>query len=297
MFDQRVEIDLKRLNENKADRDVQLRVERFAGRVATVNAWILSNATHALVIDALRCESEAGDLASRIESSRRELWGVLVTHGHADHYTGLRVLHERFPKARIMAASQSVKDDIVGCCHWVEAAEPHAGSQNADGSCDPATEFDYARMIKVINNGHLDLPGGGRLEVRVDHFLVEAPHMTTVYVPQSSAFFAADLVYNGVHVRAGPGVARCNIETWIKSLAELKARFANSNITVYPGHGPAGGIELFDAIRCYLLDFLAAADAARTNDEVADRMVRIYPAHEQADGFLLESAAFHGPGA
>ena len=55
--------------------------------------------------------------------------------------------------------------------------------------------------------------------------------------------------------------------------------------------------ELLDVIRNYLSDDLgAAADAAGSNAEMTDRVLGLYPAHEQAD-FLLAYSAMrtHGP--
>src|SRR5271170_7537272 len=82
-----------------------LTITRFAGRTASVNSWIVANATQAFVIDALRSESEAAELAETVKATGKTLWGVLVTHGHPDHYIGVRTLKERFPDARVVVAS------------------------------------------------------------------------------------------------------------------------------------------------------------------------------------------------
>ncbi len=63
-----------------------LTITRFAGHAASVNSWVITNATHAFVIDALRSESEAAELAETIRATGKTLHGVLVTHGHPDHY-------------------------------------------------------------------------------------------------------------------------------------------------------------------------------------------------------------------
>jgi hypothetical protein len=141
----------------------------------------------------------------------------------------------------------------------------------------------------------LELPGGSRLEIRSDYPAIEAAHMTTVYLPQANALFTADIVYNGVHAWAGAGVTRENIANWLKVIAELKARFTHTGVTLYPGHGTPGGIELLDVIRSYLSDFLAAAEAAKSNDDMTSRLTSLYPAHEQADFLLAYSVQLHGP--
>lgn len=274
----------------------RLTITRFAGRTASVNSWIVTNTTHALVIDALRSESEAVELAETVKATGKTLWGVLVTHGHPDHYIGVRILKERFPNARIVVASQVVKDDIIGFSMWMESVgwleqiprmKPKSTSV-PDG-------FDYNATIEVLDRSVLELPGGGRLEIRSDYPAIEAAHMTTVYLPQANVLFTADIVYNGVHAWAGAGVTRENIANWQKVIAELKVRFAHTGVTLYPGHGAPGGVELLDVIRGYLNDFLAAADVAKSNADMIGRLTSLYPAHEQADFLLAHSVQLRGP--
>ena len=50
-----------------------LTVTRFAGRKASVNAWIVANASHALLIDTLRSEQEAAELAEIVAALDRTL--------------------------------------------------------------------------------------------------------------------------------------------------------------------------------------------------------------------------------
>jgi glyoxylase-like metal-dependent hydrolase (beta-lactamase superfamily II) len=271
-------------------------IARFAGRTASVNSWIVTNAMHALVIDALRSESEAAELADTVKATGKTLWGVLVTRGHPDHYIGLRTLKEHFPDARVVVASQAVKDDIIGFSMWMESVGwldqiPHMkpiSAANPDG-------FDYGAAIDVLDGPVLEMPCGGRLEINTNYPAIEAAHMTTIHLPQANALFTADIVYNGVHAWAGAGVTRENIANWQRVVADLKARFAHTGVTLYPGHGAPGGVELLDVIRGYLGDFLAAADAAKSNASMRERLTALYQAHEQADFLLAHSVQNHGP--
>jgi hypothetical protein len=68
-------------------------------------------------------------------------------------------------------------------------------------------------------------------------------------------------------------------------------------VTLYPGHGKPGGVELFDVMRTYLDDFTAAIDAARRDADATLRITKLYPGHAQADFLLAHSVAFHGPDA
>lgn len=273
-----------------------INITRFAGREASVNAWIVSNASHSLLIDALRSESEAEELAGVIAATGKTLWAILVTHGHPDHYIGLRVLNEHFPQARILVAREEIKADIIGFSSWMESvgwldgiARMKVKSEaNPDG-------FDYAARIEVIDTDDITLPGGGTLDINASYPAMECSHMTTLHMPEACALFTADLVYNGVHPWLGQGVGLAEIAAWSQSIADLKMQYGRSGVTIYPGHGAAGGPELLDHIRTYLSDFVAAANVAESNDALTARISALYPGAEQADFLLAYSVLNHGP--
>jgi glyoxylase-like metal-dependent hydrolase (beta-lactamase superfamily II) len=268
----------------------------FTGREANVNAYIVLNSSHAVVIDTLRNREEAAELAAIVRQTRRTLETILVTHGHPDHYIGLRTLKEAFPSARIVVASDAVKHDIMEFSTWMDGIgwldqQPQMKPRNAqtpDG-------FDYQSAIEVLGGKTLELTGGGEIQLRTDYPSVECAHMTTAFVPELNALFASDLCYHGVHAWAGPSVMREHLANWIGVLGELKSQFSGTGVRVYPGHGKASDASLFDAMRIYLSDFIGAVDAEPTNAAAIERMKRLYPGFAQDDFLLLHSVNFHGP--
>jgi glyoxylase-like metal-dependent hydrolase (beta-lactamase superfamily II) len=276
----------------------KLKIERFAGREANVNAYIIHNATNAVVVDSLRNRAEAAELAEAVRASGRTLQAILVTHGHPDHYIGSRTLKEAFPSARILVASEAIKTDTINFSTWMESVgwldqQPQMKPKSAatpDG-------FDYARQIEVLEGGRLALQGGGDLEVRSDYPATESGHMATIFVPDQKTLLTSDLTYHGVHAWAGQGVLREHIANWVRVLGDLKAKYADPDVVVLPGHGAPSDPTLFDRMRVYLDDFISAVDGERTDADALARMKKLYPGFEQ-EGFLLaHSVAFHGPDA
>jgi glyoxylase-like metal-dependent hydrolase (beta-lactamase superfamily II) len=275
-----------------------MNVERFAGKEANVNAYIIRNASHAIVVDSLRNREEAAELGEAIRASGRKLQAIFVTHGHPDHYIGSRTLKEMFPGARILVATEAIKADMQGFSAWMDSvgwldkqAQMKPKSAAAPGG------FDYGREIEVLGTGSLVLEGegGGVIEVRSDYPATESGHMTTLYVPALKTLLTSDLVYHGVHAWAGQGVLREHIANWIRVLGELKDRFSDPDIRVLPGHGAPSDARLFDAMRSYLEDFVAAVSSEASDAAALERMKRLYPSFAQ-EGFLLaQSVAFHGP--
>jgi hypothetical protein len=66
-------------------------------------------------------------------------------------------------------------------------------------------------------------------------------------------------------------------------------------VKVFPGHGMASDRTLFDSMRAYLNDFIAAVDGEPTNAAAIERMRRLYPGYAQEEFLLLQSVTFHGP--
>jgi glyoxylase-like metal-dependent hydrolase (beta-lactamase superfamily II) len=63
----------------------------------------------AVLVDALMTVAEAEALASWVALHHRNLTTIYITHGHFDHFAGLSVLLQRFPKARAIATPKSVQ--------------------------------------------------------------------------------------------------------------------------------------------------------------------------------------------
>ena len=76
--------------------------------------WVANTVTliygehDALLVDTFLSEAQTAELADWIASSGKRLSTIYITHAHADHFFGLKLLRDRFPEARAIAPPQVV---------------------------------------------------------------------------------------------------------------------------------------------------------------------------------------------
>lgn len=274
----------------------EMSIQAFAGEEASVNSYIITNDSHAIVVDTLRNGAEAAKLADMVRSTGKAVQAIFITHGHPDHFIGMRTMKEAFPQARILVARPEIKADIIGFAGWMESIGWLEGQpQMKPRSATNPDGFDYAGLIEIHSGQHISLTGGGEIEIESHYHDVECAHMSTLFVPSLDALLSSDLVYNGVHIWAGQGVERPHLANWSLALGNLKNRFSDKPLTVYPGHGRRTDIRVLDTLRVYIQDFLAAVDSETSNAGAKARMIRLYPDFLEPDFLLEYSIVNHGP--
>jgi glyoxylase-like metal-dependent hydrolase (beta-lactamase superfamily II) len=271
-----------------------INVEQFSGTEANVNAFILSNNDHLIVVDLLRNSAEAEVFADQVDATGKTPTAIFITHGHPDHYLGLGVFHRRFPTVPVLVATQEIKDDIIGFTTWMdsvgwlenEAAMKVRSDSNQDG-------FPYADILQVLVGSELRLPGSLEpIVVRADYAGNECGHMTTLSIESQKVLLASDLIYDRVHAWCGSGVDIASINQWIAILNTTKNETGHG-WTLFAGHGQKGGIELIDNMTTYLQTFLKVTASATSQQDAIDQLIAKFPGFHQADFLLVHSVAFH----
>jgi len=70
---------------------------------APISATLISGEQDAVLVDAMLTSDQALALGSWIAARNRTLTTIYITHGHGDHFFGLGLLLDRFPRARALA--------------------------------------------------------------------------------------------------------------------------------------------------------------------------------------------------
>ena len=159
-----------------------------------------------------------------------------------------------------MLTTHNVVEDLRADGPWMfDLLKGKLGPETAERLVEPT----------AIDGSTLPL-GASTLEV-VEFGAGEAKHHACLHLPDRWACVTSDLIYNGAHLY----LQEHNLDGWLARLDELERFAARHGIkTLYPGHGPAGGLSLIQSTREYLEAFATAvktgnADSAR--DAIAVR--------------------------
>lgn len=268
------------------------------GAFATVNSFILSNGKSLTVVDVQRKGYEARKLADLVRSMGLPLTQVFITHGHTDHFTGMYVFRDQFPKARIFVANESIRRDVKVYAIYMDQGGATEAESPLERPLRPKSSaftggFDYERTIKLLPAAKLRLTGGGSCNVSTGYPATEAPHMATIYCPSINALFLADLGYNKVHPWMGDDITLERVAAWRAELLRIQEHYRPLNPVVYPGHGDPGTMSMIDAQIRYFDDYLRIVASAKNREDATTQIAALYPDYKEADFFLKYSLLNH----
>jgi glyoxylase-like metal-dependent hydrolase (beta-lactamase superfamily II) len=229
-----------------------------------VGSTLVSGEKDAILVDAGFTLADAHRVAGAVLDSRKNLTTIYVTHFHPDHYFGLSVLKQAFPKARLVALPTTVGEIKKTAQSKVKQWGPMYG---ANIPAHPVVPAALTASVLTLEDQTLEIHG----PVQGD-----APHNTYLWIPSIKTVIAGDIVYHGVHpwTAETDGAAR---KAWQKTLDEIATL---GPTTVVAGHkdpklkdDPAGVAET----RAYLQAFDEALATSKTPDELEAKVKARYP--------------------
>jgi glyoxylase-like metal-dependent hydrolase (beta-lactamase superfamily II) len=229
-----------------------------------VDSALIEGEKDAVLVDGQLTLSDAHRLAGGILDSKKNLTTIYVTHWHPDHYFGLVVLKQAFPKAKIVARPETVADIKKTWQAKVKQWQPMFGDNLPTKPIIPAP---LAGNTITLEGQTLEIHGPVQGDASTSSY---------VWIPSIKAVITGDIVYQGVHA----WTAETTPETraaWLKTLDELSAL---SPTIVVAGHkdpklrDDASGIA---ATRAYIKDFDAAAASSKSAEELEAKMKAKYP--------------------
>src|SRR5467141_3294325 len=236
-----------------------------------VNSVIVEGVHEVMLVDAQLTKTNAEKVLQQIKETKKPLSIIYITHEHADHFLGLEVFREAYPRVRIIANS-AVVDRINKVYQekidkWKEILGSGATSHvvaisKFDGD---VIEFESSR-IEILKNIQGD-----------------TDENTMLWIPGQRILITGDVVFNNMHVYTAETDARARGK-WLNSLQKIREL---RPLVVIPGHSKVGApLDATTAVgftEKYLLVFEEELKKANDPDSFINTMKERFPS---ADLFL-----------
>jgi glyoxylase-like metal-dependent hydrolase (beta-lactamase superfamily II) len=192
-------------------------------------AWVTNTATlihgerDAVLVDTFLSAQQSRELVEWVGQSGKNLGTIYITHAHRDHYLGLKLVLDRFPKAMAVATATvaaAIQDQI----------EPEA----VRSTWEPRFPGQLPSQLvapEVLDGDTLSLEGHALEVVQLGH--TDTSHSTALHVPSIGMVVSGDCVYNNTHLY----LAECDEKArfaWLHALHRIESLQPTA---VVAGHG------------------------------------------------------------
>jgi glyoxylase-like metal-dependent hydrolase (beta-lactamase superfamily II) len=234
-------------------------------------AWIANSSTlisgkrDAVLVDTFLTTEQSRTLADWVANSGKSLTTIYVTHGHPDHFLGLALLLERFPRAKAVATP----DVVRGMQEYLSPGKVDGLRKSYPGQIP-----DRLVVAQALESNEFELEGQKLIVVNAGR--TDTAHSTCLYVPSIGLLVAGDTVYNGIYPFLGETDTQSRLE-WVSTLDKLEALKPRVVVAGHKVPENSDAPSTIDDTRRYLLDFNRMDAATTSARELYDRMYELYP--------------------
>ncbi len=230
-----------------------------------VNTQIVETSAGLVVFDGNFFTKYAIEVADYVQGLGKPVERIVLSHTHPDHFSGLTVLHERFPNAPIYAFPEVTAYVKANGQAILDARNKAFGGTVAKTPTVPT---------HVLATGTTDIGGVTFVFEKVRDG--EADWQTVVKLPKQHVLMAFDLVFpKGTHLFTVVD----HFEPWIATLEGFKQLRDQGYMTILVGHGQSTDFDALDGNITYLRSAIAAHKASKTPEEYAKRLKDEYPSY------------------
>jgi glyoxylase-like metal-dependent hydrolase (beta-lactamase superfamily II) len=214
------------------------RIEQVASPAEGIfaNAYLVETADGVVLIDTTLRVTDATAVRARLDAVGKPLLGVLLTHGHPDHYNGTAIVTagRDLPVIATRDVDRVIRADDAGKeRQW----KPMFGDQWPTPRAFPNRQVADNEVVRL-----------GGLDFRVHAVGPAESHADSYWtIDGAPVAFVGDIVFSGTH----SFITDAHTAAWLQVLDRL-AHDLPAGTTLYPGHGKPGGTALITAERHYL---------------------------------------------
>jgi len=229
------------------------------------NSVILEGTHEVMLVDAQLTKTSAERVLQEIKETKKPLSVIYITHEHADHFLGLEVFREAYPRVRIIANSAVVDRINKVYQEKIDKWKKILGS-GATSHVVAVDKFD-GNFIKFEN---------AKIEV-LKNIQGDTDENTMLWIPGQRIIIAGDVLFNDMHVYTAETDSKAR-DKWLNSLNKIRELRAS---VVIPGHSKVGApldaSTAVDFTENYLLDFEEQLKKAKDPDGLIIAMKERFP--------------------
>src|SRR6266576_2488772 len=230
-----------------------------------VNSVIIEGTHEVMLVDAQLTKTSAERVLQEIKETKKPLSIIYITHEHADHFLGLEVFREAYPRVRIIANS-SVVDRINRVYQEkIDKWKTILGS-GATSQVVAIEKFD-GNFIKFESS---------KIEV-LKNIQGDTDENTMLWIPGQRILITGDVVFNNMHVYTAETDSKARGK-WLNSINKIRELKPS---VVIPGHSKVGApldaSTAVDFTENYLLVFEEELKKAKDPESLINTMKERFP--------------------
>src|SRR5258706_15979025 len=224
-----------------------------------------------MLVDAQLTRTSAEKVLQEIKGTNKPLSIIYIPHEHADHFLGLEVFKEAYPRVRVIATSAVVDRIAKVYQEKIDKWKRLLGS---------------GATSHIVAIGQFDRPvitfEGSRIEV-LKSIQGDTDANTMLWIPGQRTLIAGDVVVDNMHLYTAETDSKSRGE-WLNSLKTIRELHPS---VVVPGHSKVGApLDASTAVaftESYLLAFEEELTKAKDPDGLINAGKKRFPSAE----FLL----------
>ena len=229
------------------------------------NSVIIEGTHEVMLVDAQLTKTSAEKVLLQIKETKKPLSIIYITHEHADHFLGLEVFKEAYPRVRIIANSAVVDRINKVYQEKIDKWKTILGS-GATSQVVAIEKFD-GNFIKFENS---------KIEI-LKNIQGDTDENTMLWIPGQRILIAGDVVFNNMHVYTAETNSKARGK-WLNSLNKIRELKPS---VVIPGHSKVGApldaSTAVDFTENYLLVFEEELKKVKDPESLINTMKERFP--------------------
>jgi glyoxylase-like metal-dependent hydrolase (beta-lactamase superfamily II) len=229
------------------------------------NSVIVEGAHEVLLVDAQLTKTSAEKVLQQIKETKKPLSIIYITHAHADHFLGLEVFKEAYPRVRIIVNS-AVVDRINKV--YQEKIDKWKTILGSGATSHVAAIEKFDGNLITFETSHIEV---------LKNIQGDTDENTMLWIPGQRILIAGDVLFNDMHVYTAETDSKAR-EKWLNSLQKI--RELNPSVVI-PGHSKVGApldaSTAVDFTENYLLVFEEELKKAKDPDGLINTMKERFP--------------------